>query len=388
MRKAVLLSALALALLLSACGLGEGPTPTPTPQRDYTQLVAVTGEVVPGEQTQLSPQIGGRVVEVLVERGEEVSEGDALARIDAAEAEIAVQQAEAALASAQAELARLESKPRSEEVASAEARLDSAQANVVQADAERDRLMSGALETEIASAEAQLAQARYEEKAARDAYDQLQDAGMHGWKEEEAILRLRAAEEATQAAQAALEQARQSADDRERSADAAVWAAAAQRDVAQAQLELLKAGATDAELDAARAAVDQAEASLRQAELQLERCVVRAPFDGTVGLVQVDAGEMVSPGQPIFVLGDLSTLRIETTDLDEVDVTRISLDQEAQITFEALPGETFSGRITRIPPMAEPGGGGVNYTVVIELDGVDPRLRWGMTAFVDIEVEE
>jgi hypothetical protein len=38
--------------------------------------------------------------------------------------------------------------------------------------------------------------------------------------------------------------------------------------------------------------------------------------------------------------------------------------------------------------MAAPGSGGVNYTVVIKLDKVAPTVRWGMTAFVDIEVEE
>jgi len=40
----------------------------------------------------------------------------------------------------------------------------------------------------------------------------------------------------------------------------------------------------------------------------------------------------------------------------------------------------------RISPMAEPGAGGVNYTVVVTLDESDPAIRWGMTAFVDIEV--
>jgi hypothetical protein len=36
--------------------------------------------------------------------------------------------------------------------------------------------------------------------------------------------------------------------------------------------------------------------------------------------------------------------------------------------------------------MAEPGSGGVNYTVIIEMEDLDPAIRWGMTAFVDIEV--
>jgi hypothetical protein len=53
-----------------------------------------------------------------------------------------------------------------------------------------------------------------------------------------------------------------------------------------------------------------------------------------------------------------------------------------------LPEKVFIGRVTRISPMAASGSGGVNYTVVVVLDEIDPAIRWGMTAFVDIEVDQ
>jgi multidrug efflux pump subunit AcrA (membrane-fusion protein) len=56
------------------------------------------------------------------------------------------------------------------------------------------------------------------------------------------------------------------------------------------------------------------------------------------------------------------------------------------VTFDALPEMVFIGEVMRISPMAASESGGVNYTVVIELDDIDPAIRWGMTAFVDIEV--
>jgi multidrug resistance efflux pump len=96
---------------------------------------------------------------------------------------------------------------------------------------------------------------------------------------------------------------------------------------------------------------------------------------------------MVAPGEVLFTLGDLTTLRVETTDLDEIDVARVAVGQQAAVTFDALPERTFVGYVTRISPMAEPGTGGVNYTVTIEVEDIDPAIRWGMTAFVDIEVE-
>jgi len=104
-------------------------------------------------------------------------------------------------------------------------------------------------------------------------------------------------------------------------------------------------------------------------------------------MVQVRENEFVAPGQPLITLGDLNTLRIETTDLDEIDVARVAVGQQATITFDSLPDQTFTGRVIRISPMAESDTGGVNYTAILELSEMDPEIRWGMTAFVDIEVE-
>jgi hypothetical protein len=48
----------------------------------------------------------------------------------------------------------------------------------------------------------------------------------------------------------------------------------------------------------------------------------------------------------------------------------------------------FEGTIVRISPRAAPESGGVNYTVVIEVDELDPVIKWGMTAFVDVQLEK
>jgi len=65
----------------------------------------------------------------------------------------------------------------------------------------------------------------------------------------------------------------------------------------------------------------------------------------------------------------------------------VAVGQRASVTFDTLPERVFTGHVTRISPMAEPGAGGVNYTVIVVLDETDAAIRWGMTAFVDIEVE-
>jgi multidrug efflux pump subunit AcrA (membrane-fusion protein) len=87
------------------------------------------------------------------------------------------------------------------------------------------------------------------------------------------------------------------------------------------------------------------------------------------------------------MVGDLSALQVETTDLDEVDVARVQIGQQVGLTFDALPDRVLAGHIVRIAPMATPGQGATTYTAIVALDETDPALRWGMTAFVDIEVE-
>jgi multidrug resistance efflux pump len=88
-----------------------------------------------------------------------------------------------------------------------------------------------------------------------------------------------------------------------------------------------------------------------------------------------------------LVLGDLTTLQVETTDLDEIDVARVQPGQRADLTFDALPEKVLAGRVVRIAPMSTPGQGATTYKVVVEFEETDPALRWGMTAFVDIAVE-
>jgi HlyD family secretion protein len=115
--------------------------------------------------------------------------------------------------------------------------------------------------------------------------------------------------------------------------------------------------------------------------------MLTAPFEGTVGLVHVREGEEVLPGQTVLVLGDLSDLRVETTDLDEIDVAVVQPGQAVDLTFDALPDKVLPGRVVRVASMATPGQGATTYTVIIDFEETDPALRWGMTAFVDIVTE-
>jgi multidrug resistance efflux pump len=156
---------------------------------------------------------------------------------------------------------------------------------------------------------------------------------------------------------------------------------------ARERLRSLEAGATGEDLAVAEAEVRQARVALGRARDARDALTLTAPFDGTVGALLAQPGETVLPGQALVSIGDLRRLRVETTDLRETDVARVSEGQAVEVTFDGVPELRLPGRVAHVAPMASQGQGGTNYTVWVELDRQDDRLRWGMTAYVNVYVE-
>lgn len=396
-RNMALLCFLLLVALLSAC---ETATVTETPPpiaENFTPIVSVTGKIVPATWTTVGTQTGGTVVDVLVAEGDQVKVGDVLVQLDDTDAQLAVKQAQAALDAAKVQVARVKVGVQPEQIAVAEAQIAAAQAVVSQTVAQRSQLWTGTGEADLAAAEAAVAAAQADELVARQHHDDTmkcydvpnstqKSCPLLGTMEEQARAALHAADEALKAAQARVDAVQANMWAQRHIADASVEAANAQVDVARAQLEALKAGPLAEDIAVAQTAVEQAQVALETATVALARTEIRAPFAGTITSVDVRPGECTAPGQPLITLGDLTTLRVETTDLDEIDVAQVTVGQTAVLTFDALPDRTFAAHITRIAPMAEPGAGGVHYTVILEPDDLDPQVRWGMTVFVDIDV--
>ena len=155
-------------------------------------------------------------------------------------------------------------------------------------------------------------------------------------------------------------------------------------DSAEAALNKLREGATAEDIAMAEARVASARAALTSASAQLHLTQVTAPFDGQVGLVNVRAGETVNPGDPTVLLGDTRRMHVETTDLRETDVVNVHDGQTVEVTFDALPDRIFDGTVTSVAPVSSAEQGSTNYTVDVDVADLDPALRWGMTAFVNI----
>ncbi len=167
-----------------------------------------------------------------------------------------------------------------------------------------------------------------------------------------------------------------------------VESAQAQEEQAQAQLDMLEAGSRAEDIAVAEAAVARAEAALGAAQNALDDAVLSAPYDGIVGAIHVNMGELVSAQVPAVRVGDLTRFLVETEDLSEVDVSLVRAGQPATVTVDALENSAFAGTVTRIAPLAVDRRGDKVYTVALDT-GVGPEsgLRWGMSAFVEIEVQ-
>ncbi|MCX7791780.1 MAG: HlyD family efflux transporter periplasmic adaptor subunit [Chloroflexaceae bacterium] len=253
------------------------------------------------------------------------------ARRDAeAAARRAVENGEAALAQAQVDLERAREAERSG--------LAAAEAQVREAAARLEQVLAGADADQIAAARARVS-------AAEAALARLTGEGRAGEVE---------------AAEAAVAQAR-------------------------AALEQLTTPPRTPELAAAEARVRAAQAALRQAELTLQRATLTAPFAGTVVQINLKIGEQPAPGEPAVVLADFSGWRVETSDLTELDVVNVRVGDRVTLTFDALPDLTLPGTVTKMQALGRTYQGDVIYTVTVEPQQWDERLRWNMTATVTIE---
>jgi len=138
----------------------------------------------------------------------------------------------------------------------------------------------------------------------------------------------------------------------------------------------------------AAAKVQSARAGLVSAQAALQQSQIKAPFAGQIGSINVRLGELTKPDQFVVLLGDTHQMRVATTDLRETDVVRLANNLPVEVTFDALPGRIFTGKITKVAPVSTTDKGSTNFTVQVDVVDLDQNLRWGMTAFVNIQVKK
>lgn len=162
-------------------------------------------------------------------------------------------------------------------------------------------------------------------------------------------------------------------------ADEDLALAQAKLDDAQREYDRLAGGNLE-EITAAQARVDAAQATINLAR-------VISPFAATVTESSVLSGDQISAGQVAFRLDDLTSLYVDV-EVSEVDINSVSVGQPAALTFDAILNREYHGEVVEVAKAGNNVNGVVSFKVTVELTDADSFVKPGMTAAVNITIEE
>ncbi len=285
----------------------------PVMVQPLTVRIRASGSVQPVQTVNLSPETSGILEALYVEQGDQVDQGQLIARMKSDEIEAQVQQNRAAVAEAEANLQNVRRGSRPEEIAQAEAAVEATRAQV------RD------VEARLDLAENDLQRSR-----------QLYDRGAISENELETAIRER------------------------RSAEAGLEQAQARVDEALRRLEDLR-NLPEPELVAqAEARLAQARAQLQGTQVRLDDNAIRAPFAGTITQKFATVGAFVTPTTSASDLSSATSTAIVAlaqdleilAEVPEADINLIEPNQKVEIIADAFPDQTFEGQVKLIAPEA------------------------------------
>jgi HlyD family secretion protein len=370
-----------------------------------------------------------------------VTAGQVLATIDPTPYQQALDEAKSSLQEAEDALTELQTPPTDLEIAQADMGTAQAQVKLQEAQQALDDLLNPdieSLENAVTNARLELAQAKadllelgqntsvedkisilreadadawaiYSDFAGKDRshadeayYDQLTVYHNHMMDAQDALVTaevqanisllqaqnsVREKEHALAEAQDALAEARAGGDSLERAqAQLAVREAEVALEVAQSNRAELDQAADATDVAAAQAQVDKLRLALSDAEAALAGTELAAPFDGTILDTYVSVGDPVAASSSIVTLADLGSLQVVAS-VDETTIREVSAGQQASISFDAYPNQTFAGEVLSVPLYGTLQGGVTVYDVPLSLTGAEAlNLLVGMTANVEIEV--
>lgn len=330
----VLVVATCAALLLAGCTASA-------------QSGGVQGEyqgTIEARSVDVNAKIPGKVSEMLVEEGQSLKEGDAIARVDAKD--LAAKR-DGLLAQAQA----------------AQAAVEAAQAQKAAAEAVLEKAKNGARVQEI--------------KKAQAAYD----IALKSYNRVSALF------DAGAASQAQLDEVD------------------TKLDLARQDLDMAKEGARKEDISAAQAQVAAAASNVVAAQEKYQQCLagvqevetyitdaaIKAPIDGIVTMLNTDKGELISTGMSLATLTDLSDVWVEL-EVTELQLPAFKEGMAVKVRVPAYPDQLFDGKVTRVnanPDYAVKKASNengefdlVSYGIRITVEPGDAVLRPGMTAFV------
>jgi len=371
---AILSLTLSLFMFLTACG-GAATTVTPAASTPLPNTVIATGHLVPNQSAYLGFLASGRVDEVLVQKGDHVRQGQVLVRLgDRQPAAAALTGAQAQVIAAQQAFDLLVRTAALVNAQAWQSYMDAQKAHAV-AQLAWDRLDLNSIQDDIDTARADVTSRKTDLENAQKDLDKYSNLAANNVTRKSYEDKLRTAQINYDTAVQKLESLIIKRD----LVHAALITALAAEAEAKRTYENTQNGPDSDNLALAQAQLDAARAQAAAAQSALDNYDLKAPFAGTVADVNVSVHQMITPQTWVVALADTSLWYVDTSDLTEMDVVKISVGQAVQITADALPGVTMTGVVESISEAPKVQSGDVLYTVHIRLNDPDPSLLWGMT---------
>jgi HlyD family secretion protein len=345
-----------------------------------TAYVGATGAVRANQVASIAWETSGRVAQVTGEKGQLVEADAVLAELSQASLSQTIIMAQADLISANKELGKVMNNSE----ARTNAQLALVQAQKALDDAEKksqSKLFQRASKETIDIARANLINANEALDGAEESFNQVKGLGEDSPMYAAGLSQYARARQEQQQAEYNLRYVQELPDPLD------VEETYTLLDQAQAKLlsakeewERIKDGPDPDDIATAQARVAAAQATLDMARLS-------APFAGTITSVDIQNGDLVSPGKVGFQIADLTRLLVDVQ-VSEVDINRVQLDLPVSLTFDGIPDKEYSGFVSDVASTGSNESGAVNFTVTVEINDPDQSIRPGMTAAVNIAVNQ
>jgi HlyD family secretion protein len=398
---------------------------------------------IEAEEVAIAPELGGRVVELLVDEGDDVEAEQALVRLDGTLLEAQIEAAQAALDMARAGLAEARAGARPEQIRQAEAALAQAEAGqdgayqawqdaiAIRDDPQELDAQIALARAQVTAAEAALAQASALKDAAEIAHDAYWDGleAINKAKEElkdipkplrpslpglqmdfhlipnaywKAWVGVNTAQAGLDGARAALSDLYAMRDNPQElnaqvnSAEAQYRAAEAAVQMAQAQLDAMQAGATEEAIAVVEAQAEQAQAALDGLMALHDKLTIAAPVGGLVLERSIHEGELAAPGATLLTVGDLDEVTL-TIYVPEDRLGQVLIGQPVEVWVDSFPERTFTGTVVAIANEAEFTPRNVQtqeervnmvFAVDVRIPNPDHALKPGLPADAVIVIQE
>ena len=160
----------------------------------------------------------------------------------------------------------------------------------------------------------------------------------------------------------------------------------AKRDFERAESLYKEEAVTRTTVNDAKSGLEVATQTLTAAEFNQKLSRIYAPVSGRVLMKLAEQGELIGPFSPMFILGTGDQAYVVNVGLTDRDIVRVSLGDRAEVTLDAYPGETFTGKVTQMGQMITPSTG--TYGLEVEIAPNGKRLISGFVARVSIHTRQ